>query len=301
MPVRKDEHGQRSVKAEVEVTGSPEEVWRAIATGKGISSWFVPTTVDGRDGGSAVSSFGPGMDSVAKITTWNPPQNYVAETEEEGLGKVATEWIVEARGGGKCVVRVVHRWFASTDDWDGQFEGHAYGWATSFFRMLSLYLRHFPGQACAAFQLTAMSQEPGPATWRKIKHALQVGDQSANQADAHSERNPARATSAPGVPELAGVIENLDTDDPELLRIRETSAHIAAALEGMEGESPELLVRLERPAPGFAHIFTMPIGGPTMVSARFHFFGETAAKTASEAEQAWQAWLASQFPDAPAG
>jgi hypothetical protein len=38
MPVKKDATGQRSVQAEVEVPGSPEDVWRAIATGNGISS-----------------------------------------------------------------------------------------------------------------------------------------------------------------------------------------------------------------------------------------------------------------------
>jgi uncharacterized protein YndB with AHSA1/START domain len=117
MPVKKDSSGRRSVEAEVEVPGSPEEVWQAIATGPGISSWLVPTELDGRDGGSAVSHFGPGnsMDSVAKITLWDPPRRFVAETQE-GPGTVATEWIVEARSGGACVVRVVHSWFASTDD-----------------------------------------------------------------------------------------------------------------------------------------------------------------------------------------
>ena len=43
MPVKKDASGRRSVEAEVEVPGTPEEVWQAIATGPGISSWFVPT------------------------------------------------------------------------------------------------------------------------------------------------------------------------------------------------------------------------------------------------------------------
>ena len=42
MPVKKDESGRRSVQAEVEVPGTPEEVWEAIATGPGITSWFVP-------------------------------------------------------------------------------------------------------------------------------------------------------------------------------------------------------------------------------------------------------------------
>ena len=35
MPVKKDASGRRSVEAEVEVPGTPEEVWQAIATGPG--------------------------------------------------------------------------------------------------------------------------------------------------------------------------------------------------------------------------------------------------------------------------
>ncbi|TVQ64080.1 MAG: SRPBCC domain-containing protein [Phycisphaerales bacterium] len=285
--MKKDKNGQRSVEAHIEVPGTPEEVWQAIASGDGISSWFVPSKVDGREGGETVTSFGPGMDAVAKITAWRPPHSYIAESEDDsgaGPSKVATEWIVEAREGGTCTVRVVHRWFASTDDWDGQFEGHAYGWATSFFRMLRLYLEHFPGQPCSMFQLSAFSQSPGPETWRAIKSALPVDAESGH------------VRSGAGVPELVGVVEDLDVTDPELLRIRETSPHIVAAFEGMDGESPELLIRLERPAPGFAHIFTMPMGGPTMVSARFHFFGEHGAKAAVQAERDWGAWLGERFP-----
>ena len=33
-----------------EVPGTPDEVWQAIATGPGISSWFVPTKFEDRDG-----------------------------------------------------------------------------------------------------------------------------------------------------------------------------------------------------------------------------------------------------------
>lgn len=284
MPVKKDKNGERSIEAAVEVPGSPEEVWRAIATGKGISSWFVPTTVEGREGGAVVSNYGPGMDAAAKITAWNPPKNYVVETEQEGLGKVATEWIVEARNGGRCVVRVVHRWFASTDDWDAQFEGHAYGWVASYFRMLRIYLERFADEECAAFQLTAFSQASGPETWRVIKDALRA------------DHGNGRVSSAPDVPELAGVAENLEVSDPDLLRARETAPQIVAALEGMEGEHPELLVSLERPVPGFAHVFIMPMGGPTMVSMTFHLFGRHAAGFAPEFQSAWQAWIDRQFP-----
>ena len=54
MSVKKDADGRRSVQAEVEVPGTPEEVWQAIATGSGISSWFVPSEVEGRVTGSLI-------------------------------------------------------------------------------------------------------------------------------------------------------------------------------------------------------------------------------------------------------
>lgn len=283
MPVKKDKNGRRSVEAEVEVPGSPEEVWDAIATGKGISSWFVPSTVEEREGGTAVTSFGPGMDSVAKITKWDPPQSFSAETDE-GPGTVATEWTVESRDGGTCVVRVVHRWFADTDDWDGEFEGHAYGWAASFFRMLRLYLSQFAGQKCSAFQLTAISDKAALQILRTIRSALNIDDEN------H------RFTSTSGTPELAGVLERFEITDPELLRIRDTSPQIVAALQDMEGEEPELFLRLDRPAPGLAHVMVIAMGDQTLVSMRFHLYGDNGSAVAANAEREWTAWLAAQFP-----
>lgn len=282
MTVRKEADGRRSVAAEVEVPGTPESVWRAIATGSGISSWFVPSRVEEHEGGTVVTSFGPGMDAVSTITRWDPPAGFTAESGE-GPGAVATEWIVESRGGDTCVVRVVHRWFADDDTWDGEYEGHAYGWATSFFRMLWLYLSHFPGRPCAQFQLTAFTDAPSLATFRTIRDALGIdGTQP--------------FASAPGTPELAGVPERTEITDPDLLRIRTTSPQVVAALEGMEGEEPELLLKLDRPAPGLAHIMVMRMGDQTMISMRLHFFGERAADVARDAEREWSDWLAARFP-----
>src|SRR5262245_52722465 len=245
MSVKKDANGERSVESEVEVPGSPEEVWRAIATGKGISSWFVPSTSDERVGGAAVCNFGPGMESVATIKNWNPPHSFTAETEE-GPGKVATEWTVEARAGGTCVVRVVHRWFASTDDWDAQFEGHTYGWL-AFFRILRLYLTHFPGQRCSAFQLAAFSDAPMLETWRSVMSSLAI------------DKKSRQAASTPGAPVLSGVVESIGDE-----------AH------------PELLLRLDRPAPGLAHMFVMPVGEQVIVSIRFFFTVSKASQPQQE-------------------
>lgn len=274
MPVRKDPSGRRFVEAEVEVPGTPEQVWDAIATGSGISSWFVPSEVEGREGGQTVSHFGPGssMDSVATITAWDPPRRFSATSHDMGPGapEVATEWIVEARSGSTCTVRVVHSWFASTDDWDDQFEGHEHGWA-AFFRILRLYLTHFSGQPSAAFQLMPASADPVPAAWTTLLQKLGIGEAAEGR----------HVTSAPGAPRLAGRVERAGSE-----------AH------------PELLIRLETPAPGLAHFFAMPMGGSTYLPVRVYLYGSGSADAVSHEEPRWASWMGALFPapiHAPAG
>ncbi|HZH97675.1 MAG TPA: SRPBCC domain-containing protein, partial [Fimbriimonadaceae bacterium] len=153
MSIKIDPSGMRFVQSEAVVPGTPEEVWQAIATGPGVSSWFVPCQIEERVGGKVVASFGPGMDSTSTITSWNPPHSFSAEGSEIAPGSpaMATEWIVEAQDGGNCLVRVEHSWFAETDEWDSQFEGTESGWP-AFFRDLALVLAHFKGQPSATIQ-----------------------------------------------------------------------------------------------------------------------------------------------------
>ena len=64
MSVKKEPSGRRSVQVEVELPGTPEEVWQAIASGPGISAWFVPTEFEERDGKPVALKveLGPGME-----------------------------------------------------------------------------------------------------------------------------------------------------------------------------------------------------------------------------------------------
>ena len=64
MSVKREANGRRSVQVEFEAPGTPEEVWQALATGPGISSWFVPTEIDERDGKPVAVkfNFGPGIE-----------------------------------------------------------------------------------------------------------------------------------------------------------------------------------------------------------------------------------------------
>ena len=170
MSVKVDKSGRRYIEVEVEVPGTPEEVWQAIATGGGVSSWFVPSEIDQREGGIVTSQFGPGMEGRAVITDWEPPRKFAAESH--GLGEkapaMATEWHVEARSGGVCVVRVVHSLFTESDEWDNQLESIESGWPI-FFKILRMYFSNFRGQACSNIQLLEFSSQDKPGATKAMK------------------------------------------------------------------------------------------------------------------------------------
>ena len=268
MAVHKDDSGRRKVEVEVEVPGTPEEVWRTIATAEGISSWFVPTTTEYDAEGKPIrmtSDYGPGMESIAKITEWNPPHAFFAETKDFGDDgpTVATQWIVESRGGDMCVVRVVHSLFASTDDWDDQMEGWESGWP-GFFRLLRLYLTHFPGQESSTLQLSGFAPTPKSSAWTALFTALGLDKPQAGQ----------RCQSSGSAPALAGAVERVgDAAYPE-----------------------ELLLRLDTPALGIGHLFAMEIGEQVLLSLRFYLYGDAALGVGTRDEPVWQAWIGKHFP-----
>lgn len=263
MSVKKEPSGRRSVQVEIEVPGTPEEVWAAIATGPGISSWFVPTRSDERQGGEIVSNFGPGMDCPATITSWEAPQRFVAESTmgPPGSPTVATEWTVEARAGGKCLVRVVHSLFASTDDWDNQLDGLEQGWP-AIFRILRRYLETFRGLECSAMQFISFSSESETKAWEKLGGELgllKVGE--------------GQNWSAPGgVPHMAGV----------------------SLGQGMNAST--VLLGLDTPVPGTAYIGVFPCGGIVQVYMAIYLYGANAQAATLRDEPIWQKWMGERFP-----
>ena len=265
MPIKKDSSGRRYVEVQAELPGTPEDVWQAIATGPGISSWFVPSQVDERLGGAAVLNFGPGMESTATITAWEPPRRLALENREDlgpGSPTVATEWTIESRSGGTCVVRVVHSWFATSDDWDEQYEGVEQGWP-DFFRILRIYLTDHRGQPSATFQAMGMTGATVQSVWADLTNTLGI---------AHAtEKQLVRSSAA--APALAGRVEHLGL-----------------------AECPQLLVRLDEPTAGVAHLFAMTMGGQTCVFLRIYLYGDHAHAVAAREEPRWQAWMAERFP-----
>ena len=265
MSVKHDGSGRRWVEVEVEVPGTPDEVWQAIATGPGVSSWFVPTEFHGD---SVVANFGPGMESIAKVTNWDPPRRFAAESRALGPDgpPVATEWIVEARAGGTCIVRVVHSLFTSSEEWDQQLESIESGWP-DFFRILRLYLTHFKGQSGAQIPAMGFAADSVSTAWDRFTTALGL----AGAAKGQHARAPETA------PTLAGIVD-----------------------DAMQGETwHQIYLRLDQPAPGIGHLFAMPMGGQVYLSLRLYLFGQDAPAIAQRDQAAWDAWMTRHFP-APA-
>jgi uncharacterized protein YndB with AHSA1/START domain len=264
MSVKKEASGRRSVRVEVEVPGTPEEVWQAIATGPGISSWFVPTEFEVKDGKpSAVTlNFGPGMESRSVVTAWDPPRMWAAQGEGWGGSPgIADEWSVEARAGGVCIVRIVHSLFASTDDWDNQLEGTESGWP-AFFRILRIYLTHFRGQRSAMMQWNAPAAGTVAEAWETLTAASGLKGASAGQ----------RWTASAGVPALSGAVEHVS-------------------------QKPcNALLRLDKPGPGAAALGAVNFGGQSMVTLSFYLYGDQAAETVARETPLWQTWIQERFP-----
>lgn len=77
----------RLVRVEIEVPGTPEQVWEAIATGPGIAAWFVPAEVEEREGGAITTHHGAYGDSTGVVTAWEPHRRFAYEEREWETGR----------------------------------------------------------------------------------------------------------------------------------------------------------------------------------------------------------------------
>jgi hypothetical protein len=214
----------------------------------------VPTTVDGRVGGTLAFDFGGGMVSGAQITEWEPPRRLVAEDKTwlQGGPPVATEWTVQARAGGTCVVRVVHSLFATTDTWDDQLESTEKGWP-GFFRVLSFYLTHHAGERAASMQTMAMGAGPTEAMWATLLQALGI------EAPRHGQHVSLQAN---GGTQLVATVEHVD---------RTANGHC-------------LQLRVVEPVPGIVLAGAFACSGMQMATFQAWFYGDRAESVARDRE-----------------
>ena len=247
-----------------ELPGTPEQVWHAIATADGMSSWFLPTEVEEHEGGAICFHMGDD-DSRGTVTGWDPPNRLVYEEPEWAamtghpdaqVTPLVSEFLVEARYGGTCVLRVVTSGFGTGADWEQEFfDDMAKHW-TPFFDNLRLYLTHFPGQRATPLSVNADMPGPVNSVWVALRQAV-------------------------GADELGQTVEVLGVTG-EVERI------------GGPPAPNELLLRLTGPVPGFLGISAYgKSDGVTATAVQGYLFSDGAAGFVEREAPAWEAWLRS--------
>jgi len=247
----------RTLEFEIEVPGTPEEVWRAIATAREISSWYVPHEFEERAGAPATASFGEGpqMQIDGRVAAYEPPHRIVFDSGD-GVPGLAFEWLVEARDGGSCVVRLVNSGFGTGEEWDAQYDGLKEGWPL-FLRNLQLHLTHFPGRT--ATSVLPMAAWPGSReeVWARLTDELGI---------------PAR-------PETGSRLVLRAADSPTL------------AGTALDVADHRLALLVDEPAPGTAFVAAEGDGDGCGVSIWSYLYDDAGAVAARRDRPAWQRWL----------
>jgi uncharacterized protein YndB with AHSA1/START domain len=253
-----DEPRSRSIVLEVEVVGAVEEVWRAIATGPGISSWYVPHTVEEREGGAATARFGEGPEMLipGRVAAWEPPRRVVFDGGE-GVDGLVFEWLVEAHSAGTCIVRLVNSGFVAGAPWDDQYDDMTKGWQL-FLLNLQLHLEHFRGREATAILPMAMWNGRQAAVWERLTGLLGL--------DATLAIGQRVSIAADGAPSLSGTVVS------------------AAAWR--------LALLLDDPCPGTAFIAVEGGGDTVAVSIWSYLYGPDRESIAARDEPQWHRWLA---------
>jgi uncharacterized protein YndB with AHSA1/START domain len=265
MSVKKDDAGRRFVELEFEVPGRPEDVWQAIATGPGITAWFVPTEIEERVGGKILFEVMQDMSSKGHVTAWEPPRRFAYEETawSENAPPLATECIVEAQSGGTCSVRMVHSLFTDKTDWDKEMEGFEHGWRPHF-DVLREYLEHFKGQRCAPLRLMMAGTGSEAQVWEALGTPLGLVGKTQGS----------RTRSAESAPELAGVV----------------------ARAGGGQHEHEVLLRVASPAPGTALLGAFSWGGNVFAAVNLYLYGPDGEAAMRRESERWKVWLSERFP-----
>jgi uncharacterized protein YndB with AHSA1/START domain len=157
------------IEVDLEIAASADAVWRAITTSGGISSWMmetdsstaVPDTVEVGD----VLTFhmGPEFDSPAEVVEVDQHRRFAYEEDWASLTghtgaevtPLLTEFLIEAKSGDTCTVRVVTSAFGVGAEWENEFFSEMeVGWVPML-ENLKRYVESFPDQTASTMWLDA--------------------------------------------------------------------------------------------------------------------------------------------------
>ena len=245
----------RVIDLAVVVQGGADAVWQAVATGPGISSWYVPHTVEERAGGAATASFGPEpeMQITGRVAEWEPPRRVLFDGGE-GVEGLTFEWAIEPHSDDACTVRLRN---AGLSDSDPQYDAMVDGWKL-FMRNLQLHLEHFAPQTATPVLPMVMLPVTPDEGWAILTVGLGIGE----------------------MPRVGGRLD----------ATADSTARLAGTV--IETGPRRIILLLDEPAPGTAFLTSEDSGGLTMVSVWLYLYGPDGAAAARRDDPLWRAWLA---------
>jgi hypothetical protein len=149
------------IRREIPLGATPERVWEAIATGPGLTAWFMPMEID--PDSPMVTSREPGRRLALRMPS-APDGSFQA-----------FDYRIEPAGPGGAVLQFLHHGFTS-DDWGDDYEvvtGH--GW-DMYFHTLGQYLSHFAGRPAVYLEAEAPDASAEVEAWPRLIAALGLTD-----------------------------------------------------------------------------------------------------------------------------
>ncbi|MDE0462943.1 MAG: hypothetical protein OXH93_11060, partial [Caldilineaceae bacterium] len=123
-----------------------------------------------------------------------------------------------------------------------------------------IYMSHHRGQPCALLEVMGAAAD-GAQAWSELATAL--GFAAVEKGE--------RFAAPPGKLRISGVVDTVP-------------------------DETEVILHVEEPTAGAAHLFVWPLNDQILLSVRFYLYGEDAAEVVSREEPVWRSWMEEQFP-----
>ncbi len=224
---------------EFDVHASLDDVWAALTTEDGLTSWFVvDATVDLGPGGSVRLDWGTGMQAFGEYVDVEPPRRLrLVYGYEDGEPSGGEEWLL-THDGGVTHVRLINSLpVADGATWDDTYPGIVRGWA-----LFTRTLRWILDQGLPLRRATEPLVAPlGDGAWDRVLGALGLGATPAVGASIATPAGDAEVLEA-----VDGYSLLLAFDDPATLLtdVEGDSLYTLAAAYGDHDDVPPAILEL---------------------------------------------------------
>lgn len=169
-----------ALEKNIVLDASRHEVWDKVATGPGLSSWFVPHELEPREGGTGRADFGGTTLAEGVVEIYDQGNRVVyrgkAQADEAGETEPKLEFRLADDGGGRTTLTLRQEGFPEADQ--AVYEA---GWDV-YLHTLQASFEHFGGEHAATTASFVDSSLRENAAFEKVRQALGAeGDASEGQ------------------------------------------------------------------------------------------------------------------------